>query len=159
VCAGGNVDDNQKVEPETENLYASPTNGLGSWIWEEEVTNNQTCQLWNTFEIPESGKVTKARIVMTVDNEFTLYLDGRELGRGVEWRELYIFDLTTLLTPGRHVLAVHEQHRSVRQIQHARSKGSGVVERAAATGNAHLRKRVDGVVNQVAAEVFHHEMH
>jgi signal transduction histidine kinase len=29
-----------------------------------------------------------------------------ELGRGAEWRELFVFDLTHLLTPGRHVLAV-----------------------------------------------------
>ena len=43
---------------------------------------------------------------MTVDNEFTLYLDGRELGQGAEWRELFVFDLTRVLTPGKHVLAV-----------------------------------------------------
>ena len=44
---------------------------------------------------------------MTVDNEFTLYLDGQELGQGAEWRELYVFNLATnLLTPGKHILAV-----------------------------------------------------
>ena len=43
---------------------------------------------------------------MTVDNEFTVYLDGRELGHGAEWRELFVFDLTPLLPPGRHVLVV-----------------------------------------------------
>ncbi|MGC9941571.1 MAG: ATP-binding protein [Verrucomicrobiota bacterium] len=43
---------------------------------------------------------------MTVDNEFTVFLDGRELGHGAEWRELFTFDLTPLLSPGRHVLAV-----------------------------------------------------
>jgi signal transduction histidine kinase len=87
-------------------LYVSPTNGLGSWIWTSNTLDNQTCFFWKTFEIPEQGSVTNARLVMTADNEFTLYLDGRELGRGAEWRELFIFDLTQLLTPGRHVLAV-----------------------------------------------------
>ncbi len=43
---------------------------------------------------------------MTADNEFTLYLDGRELGRGAEWRELFDFDVTPLMSPGRHALAV-----------------------------------------------------
>jgi len=43
---------------------------------------------------------------MTVDNEFILYLDGRELGRGAEWRELFDFDITPLLSPGQHTLAV-----------------------------------------------------
>jgi len=86
--------------------YISPTNGLGSWIWEEKVSDNQTCRLWTTFEIPEASKVVKARLVMTTDNEFTLYLDGREVGHGAEWRELFVFDLIWLLAPGKHVLAV-----------------------------------------------------
>ena len=98
--------DNPKMQMEPAESYVSPTNGLGAWIWEEKTLDNQTCQLWNAFEIPKGGKVAKARLVMTGDNEFTLYLDGRELGRGVEWRELYVFDLTPVLTPGRHVLAV-----------------------------------------------------
>jgi len=44
---------------------------------------------------------------MTVDNEFTFFLDGREVGRGAEWRELYHHDLTPLMSSGRHVLAVN----------------------------------------------------
>ncbi|MEJ0091636.1 MAG: ATP-binding protein [Limisphaerales bacterium] len=106
VLAEGDVTNNQKLQMEMADPYVSPTNGLGSWIWKEKTLDNQTCQLWNTFEIPSGGNVAKARLVMTADNEFTLYLDGRELGRGAEWRELFIFDLTPLLTPGRHVLAV-----------------------------------------------------
>jgi signal transduction histidine kinase len=43
---------------------------------------------------------------MTVDNEYTLFLDGRELGHGAEWRELFDYDLTPLMTPGKHVFAV-----------------------------------------------------
>ena len=95
------------MEPPSAEAYVSPTNGMGSWIWEQTTTNNQVCHFWKTFEIPEGTKVAKARLVMTVDNEFTLYLDGRELGHGTEWRELFVFDLTPLLTPGQHVLAVN----------------------------------------------------
>ena len=43
---------------------------------------------------------------MTVDNEFTLFLDGRELGRGAEWHELFDYDVAPLMSPGRHTLAV-----------------------------------------------------
>jgi signal transduction histidine kinase len=106
VCAAGTVADNPKIQPDTQEPYTSPTNGLGAWIWQEKTLDDQTCQFWKILEIPEGDKVTKARLVMTVDNEFTLYLDGRELGQGAEWRELFIFDLTQLLPPGRHVLAV-----------------------------------------------------
>jgi len=98
--------DNAENQPEMEDTYVSLTDQLGPWIWAEKTFDNQTCQLWKTFEIPAAASITRARLVMTVDNEFTLYLDGRELGRGNEWRELYNFDLTQLLTPGRHVLAV-----------------------------------------------------
>jgi signal transduction histidine kinase len=94
-----------KNQPEMGDSYV--TNGLGSWIWEKKTLDNQTCLFWRAFEIPKGAKVTKARLVMTMDNEFTLYLDGRELGRGAEWRELFVFDVTQLLTPGRHVLAVN----------------------------------------------------
>ena len=43
---------------------------------------------------------------MTVDNEYTLFLDGRNVGRGAEWRHLGKYDLTQLLSSGKHVLAV-----------------------------------------------------
>ena len=82
--AEGKAADSPKIQMEMAEPYVSPTNGLGSWIWEEKTLDNQTCQLWKTFEIPKNGRVTKARLVMTVDNEFTLYLDGRELGPVVD---------------------------------------------------------------------------
>jgi signal transduction histidine kinase len=89
--------------PET---YNSPTNGLGSWIWSNQTSNGQTCLFWRAFEIPAEASVAKARLGVTADNEFTLYLDGRELGHGAEWHELFMFDPGPLLTPGRHVLAL-----------------------------------------------------
>ncbi|MCX6878078.1 MAG: histidine kinase [Verrucomicrobia bacterium] len=79
---------------------------LGSWIWAGKTFDGQSCQLWRTIEIPPQAKVAKAHLVMTADNEFTLFLDGHALGRAGEWRELFIFDLTTFLHPGRHVLAI-----------------------------------------------------
>ncbi len=98
---------NLQIEPEPAEFYVSPTNGLGSWIWAGKTLDHQTIQLWRAFDIPDGATVAKARLVMTADNEFTLYLDGRELGRGAEWRELFVFDLSRLLTPGHHVLAVN----------------------------------------------------
>ena len=91
---------------EISGTYLNATNDMGPWIWAGEVHNDQTCQLWKTFEIPDSSSVTNAHLFMTADDEFTLYLDGRELGHGVDWREIFTFDLTPLLTTGKHVLAV-----------------------------------------------------
>jgi len=82
------------------------TNELGSWIWAGKTFDGQTCQLWRSFEIPALATVKLAQLRMTADNEYILFLDGRELGRGAEWREVYDYNLTPLMSPGRHVLAV-----------------------------------------------------
>lgn len=105
LCRAASADETEPASA-TAGPYHSPTNGLGSWVWAEQTFNEQTCQFWKTFVIPAGSTVTQARLVMTVDNEFTVFLDGRELGRGAEWRELFIFDLGALITPGTHVLAV-----------------------------------------------------
>jgi signal transduction histidine kinase len=82
------------------------TNQLGSWIWAETTSNQQTCQLWRVFDIPKRNPVAHARVLMTADDEYTLYLDGRELGRAADWRELQDYDVTPLMSPGTHTLAV-----------------------------------------------------
>ncbi len=79
---------------------------LGSWIWDAVTADGQTCQLWRAFDIPPNSKVINARVMLTADNEFTFFLDGRELGHGAEWRELFDYNLTLLLSPGGHVLGV-----------------------------------------------------
>ena len=79
---------------------------LGSWIWDAVTTNGQACQFWRAFDIPPSNKVINARLLVTADNEFTLFLDGREIGHGSDWRELFDYNLVLLLSPGRHVLGV-----------------------------------------------------
>jgi signal transduction histidine kinase len=64
------------------------------------------CRFRRDFEIPPASKVIKAFMRITADNSYTVYLDGRELGRGGDWGDLTEHDLTKLLEPGKHVLAV-----------------------------------------------------
>ena len=82
------------------------TSDLGSWIWAAQTHGWQSCRFWQSFEVPNSATVVRALLLMTVDNEYTLYLDGREVGRGSDWRTLSEYDLTRLLSPGTHVLGV-----------------------------------------------------
>jgi signal transduction histidine kinase len=79
---------------------------LGSWIWDAKTFDGQTCQFWRAFDIPAHSEGKRARLLVTADNEFVYFLDGHELGRGAEWRELFDYNLTPLVSPGRHVLAV-----------------------------------------------------
>lgn len=83
------------------------TNGLGSWIWTDRTFDRQTCRLWKEFNIPYGTKVSSARLKMTADDGYQFFLDGRELGQGANWRGLTEYDLTLLLPPGHHVLAVN----------------------------------------------------
>lgn len=106
VRAEEKVVENQEITTIASDPYVSPTNGLGSWIWASNTFDRQICHLWKSFEIPEGADVSKALLVMTADNEFALYLDGRRLGHGAEWHELFVFDLSQILSSGKHVLAV-----------------------------------------------------
>lgn len=83
-----------------------PEWGVGAWIWDSRCEDKQTCRFWRALDIPDGAVVTRARLRITADNGYRLFLDGREVGRGSDWRSLTEYDLTWLLRPGRHVLAV-----------------------------------------------------
>jgi signal transduction histidine kinase len=88
------------------------TNHLGRWIWDDTTSDNQTVRFWKAVTIPSHPKVVRATMRITADNGYTLFLDGKTIGGGYDWRSLKVYDLTPLLTLGRHVLAVqaHNDH-------------------------------------------------
>jgi hypothetical protein len=87
-------------------VVLDPDWGVGAWIWDNQTFAKQTCRLWRSFVIPEGAKVARAQLEITADNGFRVMLDGREIGQGSDWRHLTEYDLTWLLPPGTHVLAV-----------------------------------------------------
>ena len=88
------------------NWMMEATNHLGQWIWDTNTFDKQTCRFWKSFEVPAGAKISQATLRITVDNGYTLFLDGEEIGRGSDWRTVTEYDVTWLLNPGRHVLAV-----------------------------------------------------
>src|SRR5208283_2571350 len=64
-------------------------NFLGSWIWDSKTFDKQTCYFWKTFDIPPNKRIRNAMLIMSVDNEYTLFLDGRFIGRMDDWREYW----------------------------------------------------------------------
>ncbi|HSY28152.1 MAG TPA: histidine kinase, partial [Burkholderiaceae bacterium] len=82
------------------------TNHLGRWIWDANTSDNQAVRFWKSFTIPSHPKITRAIMRITADNSYTLFLDGKTVGGGYDWRTLKVYDMTQLLAPGRHVLAV-----------------------------------------------------
>lgn len=82
------------------------TNHLGRWIWDDNTSDNQTVRFWKSFAIPSHPRIARASMRITADNGYTLFLDGKTIGGGYDWRSLKVYEMTELLTPGRHVLAV-----------------------------------------------------
>jgi len=94
----------QKVTPQAEKVIEQL--GLGSWIWTTNFQEKQISRFWKTFAIPENDRVRQALLRITADNSYHLYLDGRDIGEGSNWKSLTEYDLTFLLTPGNHVAAI-----------------------------------------------------
>jgi len=83
-----------------------PEVGVGSWIWAEQTFDRQECRFVRAFEIPRGADVASARLRVTADNSYQLFLDGQPIGRGGDWRVLIEYDVKLLLSAGEHVLAI-----------------------------------------------------
>jgi len=92
---------------------APPLDFTGAqWIWtaEEGVPMGSFPEsvryFRSTFDAPEGLRGCQVEVAMAADNQFTLYLNGRRVGRGMEWTEPLRLDVTKLVVPGRNHLAV-----------------------------------------------------
>jgi signal transduction histidine kinase len=79
---------------------------VGDWIWTDTTQDRQECHFVRVIELPDGGSVESALLRITADNFYRVYLDGHFIGQGSDWRVLTEYDITRLLTRGRHVLAV-----------------------------------------------------
>jgi signal transduction histidine kinase len=100
------ADDLWSAVPSSFNSVLNTTSGLGAWIWTTNVYPRQTCRFWKAFEVPSASPVVRAALRIAADNGYTLFLDGREVGRGINWRVVTEYDVTWSLNSGTHVLAV-----------------------------------------------------
>ena len=119
LCVGGSVtahsqtSSNATTKPpagQSLNVVVPAKWEVGRWIWDKTVYDKQTCHLWRAFEIPKDKTVTEARLRITVHDGYRLLLDGREVGKGSSWRTMTEYDLSLLLNPGWHALAVDAFH-------------------------------------------------
>jgi signal transduction histidine kinase len=104
--AAGATNTNATESPAMEATSEAEELGVGAWIWTTNTEDKQTIRLWRTFTVP--GRVGAARAILriTADNGYRVFLDGREVGRGGDWKYLTEYDLTWLMPPGQHVMAI-----------------------------------------------------
>jgi hypothetical protein len=88
----------------------------GDWIWFPEGDPARDAPAGaryfrKAFVLPEGQRVARATLRMTVDDQFTAYLNGRELGSHAGWPSGREFaDIGGVLRPGRNVLAVRGEN-------------------------------------------------
>jgi HEAT repeat protein len=87
------------------------------WIWYSQEANpnakdfpaGEFC-FRAAVTLPENAKIKSADLIITADNLYTLYLNGKLAGEGHHdpdsWREPKRFDVAAMLVPGRNVVAV-----------------------------------------------------
>ncbi|NUQ66586.1 MAG: PD40 domain-containing protein, partial [Pirellulales bacterium] len=94
-----------------------PTFDGAQWIWSSPETDGDLGSLSagvsyfrSEVTIPESPALKSAEVVITADNLFVLYLNGRAVGESEAsnsaWGQAKRWDLTGLLVPGRTVVGI-----------------------------------------------------
>lgn len=83
----------------------------GQWIWHPTKTgrNARVC-LRAAFDVPQGAKILTAKVRGAVDDNYTLYLNGRKIGEGGTFKTLSEHDATAMAHPGRNVLAVEAKN-------------------------------------------------
>ncbi len=68
------------------------------WIWSTAKANEVAgSRRWSFRRQFPSTKGTKAILELTADDRFEVRLNGRRVGRGNDWRQLYRYDVTALI--------------------------------------------------------------
>ncbi len=80
------------------------------WIWFDEG-NAVTAPIGMRYfrralMLPSERSVESAHITVTADNEFELWVNGREVGSGGNFNKAFEFDIAPLLKPGSNIIAM-----------------------------------------------------
>ncbi|MDR2117080.1 MAG: alpha-L-rhamnosidase N-terminal domain-containing protein, partial [Planctomycetaceae bacterium] len=95
---------------EKENEKSKVSLDGAAWIWTNEKGLNALpghAVFRKTIDLNESPlEINKATLALTADNEFTAYLNNKQVGSGSNFKTAKIIDVTEYLKQGKNVLAV-----------------------------------------------------
>jgi hypothetical protein len=96
--------------PETKSPLESAT-----WIWHNEGNPAASAPVGKrhfrrVVAMETNAGIESARVFMTADNSFALFVNGRPAGNGDNFHETYSFDVAPMLHPGTNVLAVEAEN-------------------------------------------------
>lgn len=109
------------------------------WIWspayEKVLAPPGTCFFRKTFNLgaPEYGVIQIA-----CDDRYELYVNGRQIGSGENWKVLDVYDVTKYLVQGSNTIAVRAEN--------SEQGSAGLVARVVVKqqGNTHVEHSTDG---------------
>lgn len=99
------------VWPNKQDAGIGPPNEVlpAKWIWNDPKaargTSGGSVYLRKVIELP--SKPTKAVAAVSCDNEFMLYVNGKQVAAGDDWQKPTPVDLAPYLIKGQNTLAVH----------------------------------------------------
>jgi len=101
------------LESKQEAVAAEAPARLGSatWIWFKEGNPASSAPVGKRYfrrilNVESGSEIESARLVMTADNEFEAWVNGRRAGGGEDFTHTYVMDCTRLLVPGTNLLTV-----------------------------------------------------
>jgi hypothetical protein len=82
-----------------------------SWVWTHESDNRLmappgTRYFRKVISLPADAKIDSAHAVMTADNRFTFFVNGKQVLTGDSYSQAFQADIGAALLPGENVLAV-----------------------------------------------------
>ncbi|NBC65967.1 MAG: DUF1549 domain-containing protein [Bacteroidetes bacterium] len=84
-----------------------------SWIWFDAVENGRpafaqpgTYYFRYLFDMNEGKQVDSARLLISVDERFELYMNEKLVTQGTDWRQVHHIDVSDLVETGKNLLAV-----------------------------------------------------
>jgi hypothetical protein len=77
----------------------------GVWIW-QNAAFTPACNFRKSFTLNAGEVVSNARIMITADNAYVLYVNGTLIGNNGTWMDVETYDVTTRLQAGKNVIAV-----------------------------------------------------
>ena len=91
----------------------------GDWIWFPEGDPMRDAPVQarffrRSFELPAAAQIERAVLRVAVDDRFTVWLNGQEVGGGANWGAPERFEVASRLRPGRNLLAVRAENLPAR---------------------------------------------
>ena len=106
IIWGGDLSPKAAAEPVEE-----PAFGSAQWIWHREgnpvVSAPPGTRYFRRVVALEAGsRIASARLLMTADNAFECFVNGRQVGTSDNFKQGYNMDVASALKPGENLIAV-----------------------------------------------------